>query len=362
MTLWGKRGDMIVHESDPYNAEPPPSALVDEPVTPLDTFYSRNHGPIPEIDPDSYRLVVDGLVRDRLELSLTDLAERFEQRVIAATLQCAGNRRADLIEVRDIPGEDPWSVGATSSATWTGVSLADVLDAAGLDEQASYVAFEAPDVSEIPDPPQTYGGSLPREKALAAEVLLATAMNGEPLPRAHGAPVRVVVPGFIGARSVKWVQRITAQREASTNYFQHTAYRVLPPEADPSAAGPGDGISLAAVSLTSAIVRPEHESRLSPGPVAVAGYALAGGGRSVTRVDVSQDGGRTWRQADLTGSPSPWVWRLWQATVELDEGSAEIVARAWDDAGMVQPERPETIWNPKGYNNTSWARITVEAR
>ena len=359
MTLWGKRDDMIVHEQEPFNAEPPPAALADELITAADSFYSRNHGPIPDVDPDRYRLVVDGLVHDRLELTLGDLSERFEQRHVAATLQCAGNRRADMIEVRDIPGEDPWSVGATSSATWTGVSLADVLEAAGLDPDAKHIAFEAPDVSRIPNPPQAYGSSIAREKALAPEVLLATAMNDEPLPQAHGAPLRLVVPGFIGARSIKWVQRIVAQREPSSNYFQHTAYRVLPAEADPTTAGPGDGISLAALSLTSAILRPDNAAHLRAGRVEVAGYALAGGGRSVARVDVSTDGGTTWQQADLPGPASPWVWRLWRATIDLSRGPAEIIARAWDDAGISQPERAGPIWNPKGYNNTAWARIAV---
>ena len=111
------------------------------------------------------------------------------------------------------------------------------------------MAFAAPDVSLIADPPQPYGGSIGLDKAASSEVLLAWAMNGDPLPAVHGGPVRVVVPGYIGARSVKWLERVTAQRELSDNYFQATAYRLLPAGADPSAAGPGDGLSLAAVAL-----------------------------------------------------------------------------------------------------------------
>ncbi len=136
MTGWGKRHDMVVHEQDPYNAEPPPSALAGHPLTPLDAFYSRNHGPIQELDAAAWRLTVDGLVERPLELTLAALQAAGEVRTLAVTLQCAGNRRAGLIAVRDIPGEDPWRDGATSTARWSGVRLADVLAAAGLDPAA----------------------------------------------------------------------------------------------------------------------------------------------------------------------------------------------------------------------------------
>lgn len=132
MSLWDKREDMIVHEEAPFNAEPPRTALAHGPVTPTDTFYARNHGPIPDIDSASWRLRVDGLTDRALELSLTDLQETFPVHEIVATLQCAGNQRAGLKEVRDIPGEDPWGPAATSTARCAGTRLADVLSAAGL--------------------------------------------------------------------------------------------------------------------------------------------------------------------------------------------------------------------------------------
>lgn len=122
MGRWGKRDGMVVHEAEPYNAEPPPGALVVGVLTPAAAFYSRNHGPIPELDPQTWRLRVDGQVGVDLASSLDDLRSRFEPRTLAATLQCAGNRRAGLMEVRDIPGEDPWGPGATSTAEWTGAS------------------------------------------------------------------------------------------------------------------------------------------------------------------------------------------------------------------------------------------------
>jgi len=362
MGLWDKRDDMIVHESDPYNAEPAPSALAEKMLTPLDSFYGRNHGPVPVIDPRAWRLRIGGLAEHDLDLSLEDLHGRFAPQTITATLQCAGNRRADLMEVRDIPGEAPWGPGATSTAEWTGVSLAEVLRTAGPRPGATHVAFSAPDISPAAHPPQAYGGSVPLAKALAGEVLLAWAMNGQPLPPVHGGPVRVVVPGYIGARSVKWVERITLQDHPSDNYFQATAYRLLPAEADPAATGPGDGLSLGAVAVNSAILRPGDGTVLPAGPAEVAGYAFAGDDRGIARVDVSADGGQTWQQASLGPDAGPWAWRQWQATIDVPAGKTEIIARAWDTSAAAQPESPAHLWNPKGYVNNSWARVRVTAR
>jgi sulfite oxidase len=359
MSLWGKRDDMLVHERDPFNAEPPRAALAGRRTTPPDTFYSRNHGPVPVLDPAAWRLTVDGLVERPLELSLADLRERFGEHEVAATLQCAGNRRAGLAAVRAIPGEDPWGPGATSTARWTGVRLADVLAAAGLRPEAAHVAFTAPDVSRLADPPQPYGGSITVDKAVRPEVLLAWAMDGRPLPRVHGAPLRAVVPGWIGARSVKWLTRVTARADPSDNYFQATAYRLLPPDADPAEAGPDAGIPLGPIVVNCDILRPDDGARVPSGPTEVTGYALAGGDRTVARVDVSADGGRSWTQASLDDGDSPWTWRHWRTTLDLPAGEVELTARAWDSAGAVQPESPAHLWNPKGYANTSWARIRL---
>jgi len=359
MTAWGKRDDMVVHEQDPYNAEPPPAALADRVLTATDTFYSRNHGAVPRLDTATWRLRVEGLVEHRLDLSLADLRSRFAHRSVVATLQCAGNRRAGLIEVRDIPGEDPWGPGATSTAEWTGVALADVLVAAGVQPAAQHVAFSAPDVSQLADPAQPYGSSIGIGKALAEEVLLVWEMNGQPLPPAHGAPVRVVVPGYIGARSVKWVQRITVQTAPSDNYFQAVAYRLLPAGAGPDDIGPGAGFSLGPVALNAAVLRPDDGAAVPAGPTTVTGYAFAGDGRGVARVDVSTDGAASWVQADLDEQVSPWAWRHWRTTLDLPPGPVEVVARAWDTSAALQPESPEQLWNPKGYVNNSWPRIRL---
>lgn len=368
MTPWDKRSDTIVHQVDPFNAEPPCGALADHLVTSVDTFYSRNHGPIPHVDAQAWRLHVDGLVRQPLELSIRDLRARFTERTLLATLQCAGNRRAGLMEARDIAGQHPWGPGATSTAQWSGVWLCDVLTAAGVDTglardaDAAHVAFAAPDVAQEADPPQAYGGSIPLTKALSGDVLLAWGMNGSPLPRLHGAPLRVVVPGYIGARSVKWLERVTVQREPSDNYFQASAYRLLPADHDPSAAQPGDGMALGAVALNSAILRPDDGSVLPVGTTEVAGYAYAGDGRAIGRVDVSLDGGVCWLVAELDDQAGRWAWQHWRLTVDLPPGPTEIVARAWDTSAATQPEQPIQVWNPKGYVNTSWARTRVTAR
>ncbi|MFE2052409.1 sulfite oxidase [Streptomyces sp. NPDC059459] len=360
MGLWGKRDDMTVHERDPFNAEPPRSALADAHVTPVDTFYSRNHGPVPEADPATWRLEVDGLVDHPLTLSLDDLRTRWEPTDVEVTLECAGNRRAGLTEVRDIPGETPWGPGAISTGRFHGVRLADVLADARPRPGAAHVAFAAPDVSPLARPPQPYGGSVPLAKALGPEVLLAWSMNGAPLPRVHGAPLRAVVPGWIGARSVKWLTRVTVRRTPSDNYFQAVAYRLPPAGTYPGTAAPdGGSLPLGPLTLNCAILRPDDGARLPCGPTPVTGYALAGEGRTVTRVDVSHDSGGTWRRADVSAAAGPWVWQRWRTTLDLPRGDVEIVARAWDSARTVMPESPGRMWNPKGYANTSWPRTRV---
>jgi len=352
---WGKREDMVVHGTDPYNAEPAPHALASGHLTPVDMFYTRNHGPVPDLDPETWRLRVDGLVATPLELTRKALQEDFEQRTVTATLQCAGNRRADLNLVRRVPGEDLWGPGATSTATWTGAALAEVLRAAGLQGDARHACFSAPDLTGLAHPPQTYGSSVEIHKALSDEVLLAWQMNGQALPAVHGAPGRVVVPGYIGARSVKWLDRVTGSLHPSDSYFQETAYRLLPADGTP---GPGIGMSLGPVALSSAILVPADGTTVPVGRTDVQGYAYAGD-RGIARVDVSLDDGATWIEAALDDQAGPWTWRRWRIPLPLQEGKARISARAWDTAGATQPRSAGEVWNPKGYLNISWARATV---
>ncbi len=349
---------MIVHEQEPFNTETGLAALRDE-LTATDAFYVRGHGAVPEIDPDSWRLRVHGLVERELDLSLRTLREACREREVTATLQCAGNRRAGLIAIRDIPGEAPWGAGATGTAKWSGVALADVLALAGPLPGAAHVGFDGADVSAEAKPPQRFGGSIPLGKAGRPEVLLAWAMNGEPLPPVHGAPLRVIVPGYIGARSVKWLERIEVRAEPWLGYFQHVVYRLLPEDGTP---GPGAGMPLGLIALNSDVLSPAEGSAVAAGPVEVRGYAFAGGERSVARVDVSQDGGASWAQADLLEDLGQWAWRHWQITLELTPGEHEIQVRAWDSSAATQPEDEAALWNPKGYVNNARPRLHLRVQ
>ncbi len=354
---FGKGEDLVVHQEDPFNAETGRASLTD-PVTGTDAFYVRAHGPVPEIDPDGWRLRVDGMVGRELSLSFQTLREAFRERTVTATLQCAGNRRAGLIAIRDIPGEAPWGPGATGTATWTGVALADVLGLAGPLRDASHVGFEGADLCPDVEPVQRFGGSIPLDKASRSEVLLAWAMNGAPLAPVHGAPLRVVVPGYIGARSIKWLERIELRSEPWPGYFQQVVYRLVSADGTP---GPGVGMPLGLVALNSDVLSPRDGAIVTAGPVEVRGYAFAGGDRHVARVDVSIDGGATWSQADLLDDLGRWAWRHWRMTVELAPGEHEMCVRAWDSSAATQPEDEAALWNPKGYVNNARPRIRVRA-
>lgn len=358
MTRYNKRAGMIVHEQDPFNAETGLTALAQSAVTANDAFYVRGHGAVPQIDPEAWRLRVHGAVERELTLSLETLREALPEREVTATLQCAGNRRAGLIAVRDIPGEAPWGPGATGTASWTGVALADVLQLAEPTAAAAHVGFAGADVSQEAQPAQPFGGSIPLDKARRPEVLLAWAMNGESLPAVHGAPVRVVVPGYIGARSVKWLEHIELRHDAWPGYFQHVVYRLLPEYGTP---GPGAGVPLGLVALNSDVLSPANGATVPAGLIEVRGYAFAGGERYVTRVDVSTDQGASWSEADLLDDLGPWAWRQWRHQVDLCPGDHEILVRAWDSSAATQPEDEAALWNPKGYVNNARPRVRVRA-
>ena len=350
--------DLLVHEKEPFNAETARAALAEAPLTATCAFYVRNHGPVPQADPAEWRLRVDGLVERELELSLATLREALPEREEVATLQCAGNRRAGLMAIRDIPNQAPWGPGATGTAVWTGVALADVLALAGVAPGAAHVGFEGAELCAEVDPPERFGASIPLDKAQRPEVLLAWGMNGEPLPPVHGAPLRVVVPGYIGARSVKWLERIEARSTPWAGHFQHVAYRLLPEDGAP---GPGAGMPLGLVALNADVLSPADGDTVVAGPVEVCGYAFAGGERSVARVDVSVDGSATWSQADLLDDLGRWAWRQWRISVDLPPGEHEIVARAWDSSAATQPEDEAALWNPGGYVNNARPRVHVRA-
>lgn len=297
-----------------------------------------------------------------MNLPIGELRDRFLVHTMPAVMQCAGNRRADMQLVKPTSG-DPWAPGAIGNAEWTGVRLRDVLQAAGADEDtALHVAFEACDQVEMPDEGRlTYGVSIPMTKALAPEVLVAWAMNGEPLTPEHGYPLRMVVPGFAGVRSPKWLAAITVQNQPSDNHMQQRDYRLLPPDVTEATVNWENGVTINEMPLNAAICEPQTFAELPVGPVALRGYAVATA-REITRVDVSTDGGRHWRQAELERrAEAPWSWTFWSASLELAAGEHELVVRAWDSAGQTQPASADDTWNFKGYLSAAWHRIRVRA-
>jgi sulfite oxidase len=233
-----------------------------------------------------------------------------------------------------------------------------VLELAGPTAEAAHVGFVGADMCPEAKPAQVFGGSIPLDKAQRPEVLLAWAMNGAPLPEVHGAPLRVVVPGYIGARSVKWLERIELRSEPWAGYFQRVVYRLLAEDEVPAT---DRGIALGLIALNSAVLAPADGATVAAGPVTVSGYAFAGGDRSVQRVDVSTDHGGSWAQAELLEDLGRWAWRQWQITLTLEPGDHEILVRAWDSSAATQPEDEAALWNPKGYVNNARPRIRVRA-
>ena len=275
-------------------------------------------------------------------------------------MQCAGNRRAHLQSVGETSG-DPWGVGAIGNAEWSGVSLADVLGAAGIKDGALFVGTTGADDVDVDGETAAFEASIPIAKALDPDVLIAWAMNGEPLAAEHGAPLRLVVPGYAGVRSAKWLTRIEVRDRPSDAPIQAKDYKLFPSSVTKRDADWDEGLTIDEMPLNAAICSPVDGAHLSAGPCLIEGYAAAFG-RSVSRVEVSVNGGTDWVQADLRPKPDePWSWTQWRAAVELSPGLHVLVVRAVDGAGQMQPERPEAIWNFAGYLSTAWHRLTIAA-
>ena len=360
LNIFFKHPDFVVRQARPFNAGPPPRLLNQSYNTPTDLFFVRNHGDVPEVDVHSYRLQINGRVLQPLSLSLEDVQANFERVNISATLQCAGNRREELMAFESIPNELGWGVEAISHAMWAGVRLRDVLAEAGVKSGANlHVEFSGLDQVERHQKNFRYGCSIPIEKALSLEVILVYEMNGEPLTPVHGFPLRAIVPGYIGARSVKWLDQITVQNEPSQNYFQSHAYRLFAPHIRRETVEWEDGLMLGEMNVTSVICSHHENERVLPGLVTVQGYAIAGG-RKIARVDVSSDGGLTWVKAELFNDTSCWAWTVWKANFKLAPGKYQLVVRAMDTAANTQPQDISQVWNFKGYMNNAWHRVNIE--
>jgi sulfite oxidase len=348
--------DCLVHHSEsPLCAGPEGPQLVEQFVTPTELHFVRNHGPVPRIDRGTYRLRIDGLVEHQLELGFHELVERFELHEQTVTLQCAGNRRTELNALRAMPGEVLWGGDAIATATWRGVRLVSLLFAAGVAGAASHVWFEGLDSAVTPTGSTPFGSSITVARALRPDVLIAVAMNGEPLAPDHGAPARVVIPGVIGARSVKWLGRVTLADGPSPNHFQANGYRIV--DAVSGEAGP----PLEEVALNAFIVAPGDGAGVVSGSVGFQGYATPSGGAAVADVQLQLDGG-TWQRVRLVDQPRPATWVRWQAALVLTPGTHRIRVRAMDTQGAQQPPDVRALWNPRGYGNNAIQTIEVTAR
>jgi len=340
----------------PLNGAPAPAALARARVTPVADFFVRNHGDVPSLPGADHVLRVGGLVRLPVALTVAALLARPLHRV-EAMLACAGNRRSELAALRPVPGELPWGHTALGNAVWEGVPLLDVLGQCGPLDGAAHVCFVGADVAtEGGGKGQRFGGSIPLEHAQHA--LLALHMNGAPLPPAHGGPLRVVMPGYIGARSVKWLTDIVLSAEPSDNHYQRKTYRLFPPEVQDKAADPALGAMLGPLAVNSAFLTPGDGARVPAGRVEVTGWAHAGFGEPLTAVEVSADGGSTWHPAQWDGGGRGGAWVLWHCTLPLTPGRHELCCRARDGAG-TQPASVDGVWNVKGYMNNAWQRAAV---
>jgi sulfite oxidase len=371
----------------PACAEPPPELLVASYLTPQSLLFVRHHGPVPHVDADAYRLRVEGLaghVAPRT-FSLDELRASAPPASVVMALQCAGNRRAAMSAEKPTQGL-AWGGGAIGNGEWRGVKLRDfLLGRCGVDPALagaegeggfSHVHFEGLD-AEPGGGGSGYVMSLPVEIALdpATPVLLAWEYNGEPLTREHGAPLRLVVPGVVAARQVKWLGRIALAREECGGQFQKRDYKAFPPWQTAATVDWDSAPPLYDMPVSSSIAEPREGAMVPAGAeVLVKGWAWAGGGRGVARVDVSADGGRSWSAADILDAPGggsggvaaklrgAWGWTLWEARVRAPAAGAavmQLVCKATDVAANTQPETAAAIYNWRGVANNAWARVNV---
>ncbi len=333
---------IIVRQSKPENYEFP-FATLNSFLTPNNLFYVRTHFQvIKNVDLRTWRLKVEGHVEHPLELSHEDLLE-LPTRTQAAVLECSGNGRVFLVPRAE---GVPWELGGVSNAEWTGIPLAAILDKAGLKSNVVEVIFEGLDSGESAgnrEEPMTPGKihfarSLPVEKARKPEVMLAYKMNGQDLPATHGFPVRLLVPGWYGMASVKWLSRIIVTDRPFNGFFQSMAYSYYEERG-----GQPTVVPTTELSVKAQIARPAREEVVRPGTSYRVHGAAWTGESEVTRVEFSADGGKTWNEAKLLDSSVKHAWRLWEYKWQAPAkaGSYTLMARATDSRGRTQPMERE---------------------
>jgi sulfite oxidase len=369
---------LIVHSDTPMNAEVPTRLLTKSYLTPSSLFYIRHHHPVPYLtdkEMRDYRLSVDlsRCGKGARTFTLDDL-KAMKSTEVTVTLQCSGNRRSGYNEFQRTSGT-PWGQGAISTGKFKGVKLSDLLKAAGLSDPVKeseennlqHVRFHALDGMMA---------SIGIEKALNpyGDCIIAYEMNDEPLTREHGAPLRIIVPGYAAVRNVKWVQRIeVAETEAEGPWQRGLNYKTLPPNVtDAQGIDLADMPSMTEVSLFSGITKTK---RLSSTPVKAGdtvqmhleGWAWSGGGRNIVRVDITANDGKTWSTAKLTEGVKQkfgraWAWTFWECDIPAvvqEDGSVHLASKAVDMAFNVQPESSDHSWNVRGLGNNSWYKTKV---
>ena len=326
------------------------------PVTPVGMHYLLIHFDIPPVEPATYKLPVTGRVRDPLELSLEDIKSRPKV-TMPVMMECGGNGRAHL-SPRAISA--PWYDEAVGCAEWSGTPLRQILEEAGLLDDAVEVVFTGHDRGVDQGVEHDYGRSLKIEDALKDEVFLAYEMNGQPLPPQHGFPLRLVVPDWYGMASVKWLKEIRATNEPFEGVQQVVAYNYRQSEDDP-------GTPVTRKRPHALMVPPgipdflSRERRVETGSVTVEGRAWSGFG-PIEKVEFSPDDGETWEVADLGKAAGPYGWTYWSHEWAARPGEYELRVRATDASGKTQPVLGDESWNQGGYGANVAQRVTVRAR
>jgi sulfite oxidase len=322
-------------------------------ITPVDSFFVRTHLYRPSVNAGAWRVHVKGLVQKEITLDLAEL-RKLPRVELVSVLECAGNGRSFYQPT--IIGMQ-WRYGGVGNARWAGVRLADVLHRAGVKPGAKEILFNGADVpmGTMPD----FVRTVPMEKAMRPDTLLAYEINGQPLTPSHGFPLRLVVPGWAGDSWVKWVTDIEVLDKEYDGFFMKTAYRRPVRTVSPGAAvDAGEMTPVTSIRPKSVISRPREGEKLGRGAVTIRGAAWAGES-PVARVDVSMDNGRTWAAARLGQDKAKYGWRLWEITwTPPGPGSYVLMAQASDEAGEKQPFAQD--WNPSGYLHNVVHQVRVE--
>jgi len=322
-------------------------------VTPSHRMYVRNNLLTPLIDINSHRLTVKGLVDKELTLSVFDLSKSFKTVSMQGMLECAGSGRTGY---QPKASGTPWLVtGGMGCPKWGGVRLSDVLKAAGVKAGAAHVAGQGGDPGMVPTAAPVIR-SIPMAKAMDENTLIAWSMNEEPLPWVHGYPLRLVVPGWVGSASTKWLHTITLLDAPFKGTYMDSSYRVPRTPIEPGTKMPPDAVSAESWPIKSMITWPVPNARVK-GAVTVRGRAWVGEGL-VERVEISTDEGKSWQRAQLAPVGDRYAWRTFTYEHKPDRpGYVTFLARAWDDRGNPQPAIP--AWNPLGYFWNGWHRVGV---